>query len=78
MDEQFGKGNKLFENTLKSLGVFSDQTSGADLERLAINETILTYALANSLKSKDRLTEKDIKMAKELVNVFPMLRGEKL
>ena len=65
----------LFKKTLKEMGVFKD--TGADLERLAINETILTYALANSLKSKDRLTEKDIKMAQNLVNVFPMLRGEK-
>ena len=45
--------------------------------RLAINETVLTYALANSLKDKDRLTQKDIQMAKELVNVFPLLRGQK-
>ena len=75
LDEKFGKGDALFEKTLKAMGVFKD--TGADLERLAINETILTYALANSLKSKDRLTEKDIKMAQNLVNVFPMLRGEK-
>ena len=75
VDERFGKGNELYKKTLKQMGVFKDV--GADLERLAINETILTYALANSLKSKDRLTEKDIKMAQNLVNVFPMLRGEK-
>ena len=56
--------------------MLKDQT-GADLERLAINETVLTYALANSLKDKDRLTQKDIQMAKELVNVFPLLRGQK-
>ena len=37
----------------------------------------MTYALANSLKDKDRLTQKDIQMAKELVNVFPLLRGQK-
>ena len=75
LNDRFGKGNSLFKKTLKEMGVFKD--TGADLERLAINETILTYALANSLKSKDRLTEKDIKMAQNLVNVFPMLRGEK-
>ena len=28
------------------------------LSQLAINETVMVYALANSLKSKDRLTEK--------------------
>ena len=33
----------------------------------------LVYKLANSLKSKDRLTQKDIEMAKGLVKVFPLL-----
>ena len=47
-----------------------------DYERLAINETVLVYKLANSLKSKDRLTQKDIEMAKGLVKVFPLFRGE--
>ena len=47
-----------------------------DYERLAINETVLVYKLANSLKAKDRLTQKDIEMAKGLVKVFPLLRGE--
>jgi len=37
----------------------------------------MVYALANSLKSKDRLTQKDIQMAKDLVNVFPLLRGQR-
>jgi hypothetical protein len=48
-----------------------------DYERLAINETVLVYKLANSLKAKDRLTQKDIEMAKGLVKVFPLLRGER-
>ena len=61
----------------KQLGTFADQTDSANLERLAINETVMVYALANSLKSKDRLTQKDIQMAKELVNVFPLLRGQR-
>ena len=47
-----------------------------DYERLAINETVLVYKLANSLKSKDRLTQKDIEMAKGLVKVFPLFRGK--
>jgi len=46
-------------------------------ERLAINETVLVYKLANSLKAKDRLTQKDIEMARGLVKVFPLLRGER-
>jgi hypothetical protein len=47
-----------------------------DLERLAINETITVYALANALKSKDRLTQKDIQNARELVNIFPIGKGQ--
>ena len=77
LDKNFGSVEGQFKQTLKDLGIFADQTKGADLERLAINETVLTYALANSLKDKDRLTQKDIQMAKELVNVFPLLRGQK-
>jgi hypothetical protein len=67
--------DSLLDSTLKRFGVEFKGT-GADLEQLAINETILTYALANSLKSKDRLTQKDIEMAAKLVNVFPIGRGE--
>ena len=77
LEQNFGSTDSIFKNTLKQLGVFKDQTDSANLERLAINETVLTYALANSLKNKDRLTQKDIQMAKELVNVFPLLRGQK-
>lgn len=77
LDKNFGKTDKLFADTLKSMGMFRDETDAANLERLAINETILTYALANSLKDKDRLTQKDIQMAKDLVNIFPLLRGQK-
>lgn len=77
LDNNFGKSDKIFQDTLKSLGVFRDETDAANLERLAINETVLTYALANSLKDKDRLTQKDIQMAKDLVNIFPLLRGQK-
>jgi len=77
LDKNFGKTDKIFADTLKSMGMFKDETDAANLERLAINETILTYALANSLKDKDRLTQKDIEMAKNLVNIFPLLRGQK-
>jgi len=77
LKDNFGSTDSLLANKLKQLGVFKDQTDAANLERLAINETVLTYALANSLKDKDRLTQKDIQMAKDLVNVFPLLRGQK-
>ena len=64
----------------KIMQLIKDATGEEDkqkLSQLAINETVMVYALANSLKSKDRLTEKDIKMAKQLVNIFPLLRGQK-
>ena len=77
LDDNFGSIESQFKKTLKDLGVFKDETTAANLERLAINETVLTYALANSLKDKDRLTQKDIQMAQQLVNVFPLLRGQK-
>ena len=76
LDKNFGSVDSQFKKTLKAMGVFKDETTAAELERLAINETVLTYALANSLKDKDRLTQKDIQMAKELVNVFPFFRGQ--
>jgi len=63
----------------KIMKLIKDATGEEDkqkLSQLAINETVMVYALANSLKSKDRLTEKDIKMAKQLVNIFPLLRGQ--
>ena len=77
LDKQFGSTLSLKDKIEKQLGTFADQTDSANLERLAINETVMVYALANSLKSKDRLTQKDIQMAKELVNVFPLLRGQR-
>ena len=81
----------FLENKKKGIGKYKDFKGSAlkdaqkrleggsklDYERLAINETVLVYKLANSLKSKDRLTQKDIEMAKNLVKVFPLLRGDK-
>jgi len=80
------KAEKLLQSQLgdaadqnKIMKLIKDATGEEDkqkLSQLAINETVMVYALANSLKSKDRLTEKDIKMAKQLVNIFPLLRGQ--
>ena len=77
LDREFGSTESYKDKLLKTFGTFADQTDSANLERLAINETVMVYALANSLKSKDRLTQKDIQMAKDLVNVFPLLRGQR-
>ena len=61
----------------EAIGDFTGEADQQALSQLAINETVMVYALANSLKAKDRLTAKDIQMAKELVNIFPLLRGQK-
>jgi hypothetical protein len=67
--------NSSLRNAKDNLKLSGNQTK-LDYERLAINETVLVYKLANSLKAKDRLTQKDIEMARGLVKVFPLLRGE--
>ena len=71
IEKNFGSTDAMFKNTLKQLGAFKDETDSANLERLAINETVLTYALANSLKDKDRLTQKDIQ-----INIYEVKRPE--
>jgi len=45
------------------------------LESLAVAETTLVYALANSFKDKDRLTARDVAAAEKLVNLFTFTRG---
>ena len=47
------------------------------LEELAVAETTLVYALANSFKDKDRLTARDVAAAEKLVNLFTLTRGSK-
>ena len=76
LNKQFGTFEQIRRNYLSDAKKRLKGGSTLDYERLAINETVLVYKLANSLKSKDRLTQKDIEMAKGLVKVFPLLRGE--
>ena len=76
LTKELGSFDKIYKNNLNSLKKSLEGGSDLDYERLAINETVLVYRLANSLKSKDRLTQKDIQMAKELVKVFPLFRGD--
>lgn len=40
-----------------------------------MSETTLVYALANSFKDQDRLTERDVRAAERLVNLFTLTRG---
>ena len=54
--------------------------SGLDLEeqeKLAVQEVTLTYALANTFKDQDRLTQRDVNAAKEIVNIFSLGRSSK-
>jgi len=50
-------------------------TDAAVLEKLAVDEVTLTYALANSFKDTDRLTQRDIDAAAKIVNIFTWTRG---
>jgi len=48
-----------------------------DQEKLAVQEVTLTYALANTFKDQDRLTQRDVNAAKEIVNIFSLSRSSK-
>ena len=65
---------KQAEKRIKSR--IGDEEVDADtLEKLAVSETTLVYALANSFKDQDRLTERDVRAAERLVNLFTLTRG---
>ena len=51
--------------------------SGADQEKLAVQEVTLVYALANTFKDQDRLTQRDIDAAQKIVNIFSLTRSSK-
>ena len=59
---------------LKKRGLFSG-LSRAEQERLAVQETTLVYALANTFKDQDRLTQRDIDAARNIVNIFSLTRS---
>ena len=61
-------------NDKKGVGWFSG-LSAKDQEKLAVQETSLVYALANTFKDQDRLTQRDINAAREIVNLFAIGRG---
>lgn len=54
-----------------------EEITPEDLESLAVAETTLVYALANSFKDKDRLTARDVAAAEKLVNLFTLTRGSR-
>ena len=51
--------------------------SREEQEKLAVQEVTLTYALANTFKDQDRLTQRDVNAAKEIVNIFSLTRSSK-
>ena len=61
---------------LKGRGMLSG-LSREEQEKLAVQEVTLTYALANTFKDQDRLTQRDVNAAKEIVNIFSLGRSSK-
>lgn len=65
--------DKAKKDIKKYLG--SETITSDELEKLAVAEVTLTYALANSFKDTDRLTQRDIDAADRVVGIFPLLGG---
>ncbi len=77
---EFEKGGLLDDarkRILENSGAkgFYSNLSREDQETLAVYETKLVYALANTFKDQDRLTQRDINAAKEIVNIFSLSRS---
>ena len=60
----------------KNTGWYSGLTRD-EQEKLAVQEVSLIYALANTFKDQDRLTQRDINAAREIVNIFSLSRSSK-
>ena len=60
----------------KNTGWFSG-LNREEQEKLAVQEVSLIYALANTFKDQDRLTQRDINAAREIVNIFSLSRSSK-
>jgi len=59
-----------FTKTGRLSGLSRDQQ-----EQLAVQEVSLVYALANSFKDQDRLTQRDVDNAQKIVNIFSLGRS---
>jgi len=73
--EKFKKESRIRLNE-RSGGFFSGLTR-PEQEKLAVQETSLIYALANTFKDQDRLTQRDIDQARNIVNIFSLTRSSK-
>jgi hypothetical protein len=65
---------KKTKERLEDRGLFSG-LSREEQEKLAVQEVTLVYALANTFKDQDRLTQRDINAAQEIVNIFSLGRS---
>ena len=65
---------KKAKERLKDRGLFSG-LSREEQEKLAVQEVTLVYALANTFKDQDRLTQRDIDAARDIVNIFSLGRS---
>jgi hypothetical protein len=64
------KAKKRFTKTGRLSGLSRDEQ-----EQLAVQEVSLVYALANSFKDQDRLTQRDVDNAQKIVNIFSLGRS---
>ena len=64
------KAKKRFTKTGRLSGLNRDEQ-----EQLAVQEVSLVYALANSFKDQDRLTQRDVDNAQKIVNIFSLGRS---
>lgn len=71
-DDNFNDAKGKIKKRLKAAG---EEIDSDTLEKLAVAETTLVYALANSFKDQDRLTQRDVEAAQKLVNLFTLTRG---
>ena len=67
---------ELATERLKDRGLFSG-LNAEQQEKLAVQETTLVYALANTFKDQDRLTQRDIDAARNIVNIFSLTRSSR-
>ena len=65
-DNALKKLEKAFEKSLNKPGNKAEDEAAKVLGQLEVNARFLTYSLANALKEKDRLTNRDLQLLEEL------------
>jgi hypothetical protein len=84
LKKAFGDSDKLMKTieknakeNLKITGVDGKlrEPTTAELFELVNAQTTLAYALANSFKDTDRLTQKDVTAAEAVINILPAFGG---